>query len=223
VERVLTLPFESHGHKGRVHVAYGAVTDSDRLGFNMLGVGLQPHQPVGYPVVKADIDFDGDGCSALFGWVQVIHNTAWPPELAEEVDLPPFLLGSNTPMMYFGYLPTMFDAPANPHHPDGDWTAFTFLTAIPDLVVSRSVQALTGFRWGYRLACGQPTPISCSRSARTTGKAASGYSEVPSPLGRSRRALGDMARPVARSSLRRGAAPESSSVVRHGARPAVSE
>jgi hypothetical protein len=156
---VLTLPFETRSHSGRVHVAYGAVADSDGIGFSMLGVGLEPQQPIGYPVIKADIDFDGDGYTALFGWVQILHNTAWGPEAADEVDLPPFLLGSEMPTMYFGYLPTMFDAPANPHHPNGDWSAFTFLTAIPDLVISRSVRALTGFHWGYRLASSRPTPM----------------------------------------------------------------
>jgi hypothetical protein len=155
----MSLPFESHGRSGQAQVSYGVVDDPDGFGFGLLNVGLEPHQPIGFPVLQADIDFDGKGYAALFGWLQVIHNTAGGAGAADEVDLPPFLLGGEMPMMYFGYLPTMFDAPANPQHPDGEWSAFTFLTAIPDLVRSRSLHALTGFRWGYRLAHGRPTPL----------------------------------------------------------------
>jgi hypothetical protein len=37
----------------------------------------------------------------------------------------------------FGYLPTFFDAPANPDHPDGEWVAETFLVGSGEDVRNR--------------------------------------------------------------------------------------
>jgi hypothetical protein len=78
------------------------------------------------------------------------------------MDLPPRLAEAGCPLATFGYLPTMFDAPANPDHPDGEWLAETFLVMVPDIARSRRLVALTGFRWGYRLLSGRPTPLPAS-------------------------------------------------------------
>ena len=78
------------------------------------------------------------------------------------MDLPPILADAGSPLAAFGYLPVMFDAPANPDHPDGEWIAETFLVIVPDIGRTRRLVALTGFRWGYRLASGRPTPLPVS-------------------------------------------------------------
>lgn len=69
------------------------------------------------------------------------------------------LATADSPLAGFGYLPTFFDAPANPDHPDGEWVAETFLVALPDIARTRRLAAVTGFRWGYRLAAGIPAPL----------------------------------------------------------------
>ena len=80
-------------------------------------------------------------------------------ELVVEVDLPPVLAAAGSPLAGFGYLPTFFDAPANPDHPDGEWVAETFLVALADIARTRCLAAITGFRWGYRLTAGSPVPL----------------------------------------------------------------
>jgi hypothetical protein len=37
--------------------------------------------------------------------------------------------------------------------------AESFLVAVPDIARSRRLDALTGFRWGYRLTAGNPEPL----------------------------------------------------------------
>ncbi len=75
------------------------------------------------------------------------------------MDLPPILADLDCPLFAFGYRPEVFDAPANPDHPDGRWRAETFLVAVPDLARSRRLVAVTGFRWGYDLVAGRPAPL----------------------------------------------------------------
>src|SRR5579875_130643 len=102
----------------------------------------------------------GQGYHCYFGWVQTIRRTESAKRaVIAEVDLPACLGSDGVPMMAFGYLPSFYDAPANPHHPDGIWRASTFLVAIPDLVRSRVLEPVAGFGWGYRLAGGKPAPL----------------------------------------------------------------
>jgi len=47
-------------------------------------------------------------------------------EASVSVDVAPFLASEDSPLAFFGHLPTLFDAAANPDHPDGDWVAESF-------------------------------------------------------------------------------------------------
>jgi hypothetical protein len=157
---VLVLPFRRDGRGGRVLMHYGVTTDPVAVGFGLAAAaGFDPVRFRGFPVIRAEVEFEPDGYHATFGWLQVISRTGGAAEPAVEVDLPPLYAGLDLPLAAFGHLPTMFDAPANPHHPDGDWVAETFLVAVPDIARSRRLAALTGFRWGYRLHDGTPTAL----------------------------------------------------------------
>jgi hypothetical protein len=67
----------------------------------------------------------------MCGWVQVITRTSNNGGTVDvEIDLPPFAGNPDSPMCHFGYLPTLFDAPANPDHPNGRWLAESFLVSV---------------------------------------------------------------------------------------------
>ena len=158
----LTLPFACRGDTGTVAVYYGVTADPVGVGFDLLGVDFEQSRFRGFPVIRAEVSFGGEAYRAEFGWLQLIRASTAANEADIEVDLPPMLAEAGCPLATFGYLPTMFDAPANPDHPDGEWLAETFLVMVPDIARSRRLVALTGFRWGYRLLSGRPTPLPAS-------------------------------------------------------------
>lgn len=156
----LALAFTCRNDAGTVYVHYGVASDPAALGFDLVATGFDKVRFAGFPVIRAEVSLGGAGYRAVVGWLQVIsRSVAAGGELAVEVDLPPVLATADSPLACFGYLPTFFDAPANPDHPDGDWIAETFLVAMPDIARTRRVAAVTGFRWGYRLAAGRPAPL----------------------------------------------------------------
>lgn len=170
----LVLGFVSRGVPGRVEVNLGAVKDPEGLGLGLLSAGIDLRQSLGFPAVKAAVHFDGEGYRGRFGWVQVTERSVEGEDVpVVEVDLPPLLAGGWGPMCAYGFLPTMFDAPVNPHHPDGLWTAHTFLTEVPDVVRSRALRALTGFQWGYRLRAGRPLALPLQSLSPSAWEAAS--------------------------------------------------
>jgi hypothetical protein len=156
----LVLPFACRGDAGTVDVHYGVTSDPAALGFGLVAPGFDNTRFAGFPAICADVSLDGEGYWSVVGWLQVIsRSVAASGELVVEVDLPPVLATADSPLTCFGYLPTFFDAPANPDHPDGEWVAETFLAAVPDIARTRRLAAVTGFRWGYRLAAGRPAPL----------------------------------------------------------------
>lgn len=156
---VLVLPFACRNGTGTVDVHYGITADPVAVGLDMVAQAFDEPRFRGFPVIRAEINFDQAGYKAVFGWLQVITiQAAATGETTSEVDLPPMLAETDSPLAAFGYLPTMFDAPANPDHPEGQWSAETFLVIAPDIARTRRLIALTGFRWGYQLAAGKPAP-----------------------------------------------------------------
>lgn len=157
----LVLSFACRGQTGKVAVHYGVTADPVGVGFDLAAAGFDEPRFRGFPVIRAELSFGDKGYRAVFGWLQLIRH-GHADEAVPEVDLPPILAECGSPLAVFGYLPTMFDAPANPDHPDGDWVAETFLVAVPDIARTRCQTALTGFGWGYRLASGRPVPLPVS-------------------------------------------------------------
>ncbi len=155
VER-LTVPFTLRGHSGRFNVALSTNDDPVALGHPLVAANFDADAFKGFPVVLASVDYGGTGLLAWMGWVQVIrHLDAAGTEVAFEVDR--FPLGpDDSPLYAYGYVPTFFDAPANPEHQDGVWQADTWLVAVPDVIRSRRLAPLAGFRWGYRLRGRRP-------------------------------------------------------------------
>lgn len=93
------------------------------------------------------MSFPGDGYTAAMGWIQLLRYGGERDEVVE-VDLPPQLSDANAPYYCWGMCPTFFDAPSTTRE-GVTWTADTFLTASPDALMTRTVQPVCGFWWGY--------------------------------------------------------------------------
>lgn len=156
----LVLPFAFQGGLGELQIQYSVTTDPLAVDLDLVAVGFDEERFRGFPVIRAGVSFSHEGHRAIFGWLQIItRSTTATGDLEVTVDVPPVLAETGSPLADYGYLPTMFDAPTNPDHPDGEWLAETFLVAVPDIGRSRQLVALSGFRWGYQLTAGRPTSL----------------------------------------------------------------
>jgi hypothetical protein len=154
----LELPFRLRERDGRVVVRVEKSDDPDDLGLSLVAVGYDRAAFVGFPVLEAVVRYEGRGPRAWMGWLQVISRLDADGTRTDEVDAVS-LVGDESPLYTFGYAPTLSDCPSNPGHPDGDWTADAYLVAIPDVIRSKVLQPITGFRWNYRLRSGRPESI----------------------------------------------------------------
>ena len=160
-EQVLHIPFELHGHDGVVAVEYGTNSDPVATGHDLFAIGYDRQSFLGFPVMQCRLTYSGTGYRSLCGWIQIVTRSEVTGGEDRTVDVLPCLAPSDSPMCFVGYLPTFFDAPANPHHPDGRWLAETFLTQFdPRLPRVRAVAAVA---WGYDLLGGHPRPLAPER------------------------------------------------------------
>ena len=60
------------------------------------------------------------------------------------------------PFAFFGFLPTLFDAPSRDPVRDTDWTAHSFLCGLGEH--DRQARAITGFSWGFVVRDGTIAP-----------------------------------------------------------------
>ncbi len=158
VPQTLDLPFRLRERDGSVHVEVSRNDDPADIGHPLVAVGYDVTAFRGFPVIEATIRYDGRGPRGWMGWVQVVERHDDDGSVLADVDVAD-LLGEHSPLYCFGYLPTFSDFPANPDHPDGDWVAHAFLVAVPDVVRSRALAPVVGFRWGYRLVSGSPVDL----------------------------------------------------------------
>lgn len=156
-EPSLALPFTARGEPGEVRVYATTGTDPVALGFDL--VAARFHEPSfhGFPVVRAELEYSGQGYRAHFGWVQAVTRTE-AGAASTSIDVMPWSIGGPSPLLTFGLLPPFFDAPANPgtdHH----WVAETYLVGSPDVFRSRKLAVLAAFTWGYDLRGETPSVI----------------------------------------------------------------
>jgi hypothetical protein len=141
------------GLDGRVRARLSVNDDPERWGYHLLGLAYASDVARGFPVVEAEVDFPAEGYAAELGWVQVV----WMNDDVI-VDRAPQLLDTGFPYVTFGVRPAFFDAPSTTA-PAATWRARTFLTATPDLLMSKVLEPVVGFTWGYDLADGIVTPL----------------------------------------------------------------
>jgi hypothetical protein len=147
----LRIPLLLRGISGLIAVSVTRNTDPDALGYSLLTGGLPTDPARGYPVCRAEITYPAQGYAAVFGWTQMVCSTDSDPGRFE---MDPIAIYQQipTPYAWFGIRPELFDAPARATRYDMAWEANSFLCVSPDAVLTRQVQAIVGFSWGFTIS-----------------------------------------------------------------------
>jgi hypothetical protein len=152
----MTIPFRIRGKDGAVRVEYAVNDDPRRWGNTLLGVADQPDVGKGFPLCRATVTFAGEGYAAVMAWIQILRFSGASNGVL--VDQPPQLEGSSMPYVYWGPCPSFFDNPFTTTR-GVHWTADAFLVISPDTVMTRVVQPICGFSWGYSTEGEQTTAL----------------------------------------------------------------
>jgi len=136
----MQLAFTLAGARGHVTIAVAVNTDPEELGCRPAARG--------FPYCSASLDHPARGYAAALGWIQLVRSTDGSTA-GESFEMDPFepLGRVDHPFAFFGFLPTLFDAPSREPLSDMDWTAHSFLCQLGEQ--DREAQAITGFSWGF--------------------------------------------------------------------------
>jgi hypothetical protein len=137
------------GAAGSVDVVVAVNTDPGALGCTPAARG--------FPYCQASVTHPARGYAAALGWIQLVRSTDGATGGAS-FEMDPFepLGRVSHPFAFFGFLPTLFDAPSRDPGSDMDWTAHTFLSRLGER--SRTAQAILGFSCGFAISAGTITP-----------------------------------------------------------------
>lgn len=158
----LRIDFSLRGISGLIDVSISPNTDPAAIGYLLLSHGLPVDFARGFPVCRAAVSYPADGYAAMFGWTQMVRST----DAASgdfEIDPIPIYTDVDTPFAWYGTRPELFDAPCRNSRADMAWECHSYLCVSPDAVLSRRVQAVAGFSWGFTIAGGD---ITVARAAR---------------------------------------------------------
>jgi hypothetical protein len=135
---ILRLEFRHAGQPGSVEVEVGSNHEPDSLG--------TPDYAYGFPYCRATIDHPAPGYTGALGWVQLVADS----QRGGDFRLDPYepLGAVSHPFCFFGFAPTLFDAPSRSRRDDMDWLAHSFLC---DLPAPNQVGAILGFSWGFSI------------------------------------------------------------------------
>jgi hypothetical protein len=150
----LRIPFSLRGINGQIAVSLTPNTDPASVGYSLLTAGLPVDFARGFPVCRAKVAFPADGYAAVFGWTQLVR-PARNGANGFEMDPIAIYRDVSTPFCWYGIRPELFDAPSYEDRDDRDWEAHSFLCVSPDAVITPSVQAITGFSWGFTITSGR--------------------------------------------------------------------
>ncbi|MGV1048901.1 MAG: hypothetical protein ACOYD4_10310 [Solirubrobacterales bacterium] len=139
----LSIPFRRRGAAGAVAVEVGVDEDPAALGC--------PDYARGFPCCRATVTPPARGYADALGWIQLVDST----DLFGEFRIDPFEpLGEvSHPFCFFGFAPTLFDAPHRDHRRDMDFLAHSFLCGLGPrpLEGEREADAILGFSWGFAI------------------------------------------------------------------------
>jgi hypothetical protein len=154
----LRIDFSLRDISGHVDVSISPNTDPGRLGYLLLSGGRPVDFARGFPACRATVTYPADGYAAIFGWTQMVRST---DAAISEFEMDPIAIYKevNTPFAWYGTRPELFDAPSRNSRADMTWECHSYLCVSPDAVVSRRVQAVTGYSWGFAIAGGDITFI----------------------------------------------------------------
>lgn len=150
-------------HTSTVQITVEPNKDPGKLGSCL----LFPEQPIDafldFPVCNAKVKSpDDDGYAAVYGWIQMVREAPSSFKSSQSTDLweldpIPITANIDTPFIWFGPEPQLFDAPFRANRTDMDWTCWSFLTYIEDSLMSRSVRPILVFEWGFQIQDGNVT------------------------------------------------------------------
>jgi hypothetical protein len=154
--------FSLRGISGLVAVSVSRSTDPDAIGYRLLTGGRAADFAAGFPVCRATVTYPADGYAAVFGWTQLVRST---DSAAAGFETDPIAIYRDvpTPYAWYGTRPDLFDAPSRESRDDVTWEAHSFLCISPDAVITRRVQAISGFSWGFTITGAQITLIPPAR------------------------------------------------------------
>lgn len=158
--RRIRLGFRHNGFSGWIDVTARKNTGVLSSGFNAIDRRFTDSLIRGFPVLKADVSFRGRGYQAMFGWFQSICIQKKGGETGLFVDLAPQFQEFRNPICYYGYKPSLYDAPSNNDPGIMKWKAYTFLCPLFLSRVKRiKIIPLVGFTWGFTMKDGKPEEI----------------------------------------------------------------
>ncbi len=140
----MVLDFSLRDLPGWVAVTVEPNQDPEALG--------KPPAAREFPVCTAEVTYRGRGYRAALGWIQLVQSTD-ADSGGEQFEMDPFepLGPSAHPFCFFGFAPTLFDAPSRESRAPVDWTAHTFLCFIAGNRDRREARAILGFSWGFSI------------------------------------------------------------------------
>jgi hypothetical protein len=160
-EPTMVIDFVARGLPGRVCVSYEINHDPDRWGYPLLELDFPAERSRGFPVIQAEVDYPAEGYGAILAWIQLVwicdRDGSEPEQLV--FDRPPQLLGLELPYLSFGVRPVLFDAPSMDGIANADFVARSMLAFTPDCVMTRQVQPICGFSWGFELREAVPAAL----------------------------------------------------------------
>jgi hypothetical protein len=136
----LELPYRWNDVDGLVRLEMG--TNEDPAAFGCEEVAR------GFPYCRATLEPAARGYGDMLGWIQLVDTDDRDPGFRVDHFEP---LGRVPhPFAFFGFSPTMFDAP-HTYLPEWDFVAHTFLCGLGGklLEMRQEVRAILGFSWGF--------------------------------------------------------------------------
>lgn len=169
----LTIPFTSRSLHGEIQATLRPNDDPVHAhGLDLIFPSIPhssfPMQFFGFPVLHGHITYPipappHSTYACLFGWVQFVRSVPFgtPPDAdlkysGWEIDVYPYANDLQTPFAYWGYNPSIFDAPATLLDESGkvdekEWRAQSFLTVLEDAGMTKRVKLVPGVAvgWGF--------------------------------------------------------------------------
>ncbi|KAI7205013.1 hypothetical protein KC343_g9852 [Hortaea werneckii] len=160
----LNLAFQvPQRHRTNVRVEVTTNANPNKIGCHLI-LPSEPSAAMDFPVCRAILKAPDDvGYAATYGWVQTVLERPLPATdsdtLTKEAewytDPIPITEQLNYPFCWFGPEAQLFDAPFRTERRNMEWTCHSFLTYIPDALVSKKVCPILAFEWGFEISGGR--------------------------------------------------------------------
>lgn len=138
---------------GSVTVKIHSDDNPAKYGFDLLFPTIPLSDFRGFPVCEAKVESNNSGYASMYGWTQLVKDSNTDSKTWEFDDLP-ITKNLNWPFCWFGSHPTLFDGPFRKGISTIDWTCRSFLTYIDSTVLSKNINHVYGFEWGFQITDG---------------------------------------------------------------------